>query len=87
MDNLPTVIGKAPSEMTLGEFKAKLSAERDRVRRGLEHWKNVVFSKGKGKKASQATKLSALLAEAGLSPQDMVKGIAMLKKLEEEKDG
>jgi len=86
MDNLPSVIGKAPSEMSLGEFKAKLSIERERVRRGLTFWKDNIRRKKGGKKASPGTKLSAILAEAGLSPSEMVKGIEMLRKMKGEKE-
>ena len=85
MNHLVKVIGLAPSELPLGEFKIKLKAERDRVRRGLDYFRDTVLLKGKkSKKVAHSTKLTALLKEAGLSPKDMIKGIEMLKKMEAE---
>lgn len=88
MDNLPKLIGPAPSELSLKDFKTKLTLERDRVRRGLNYFKTIVLGRrgrgGKPRKASKATQLTALLKEAGLSPQDMLKGIEKLKEMEKE---
>jgi len=81
MNNLPKIIGKAPSEMTLLEVRTKLLAERERVRRGLSYMRTVKkSSRGKGRgKASQATKLNVLMKETGLSPQQLLKGLELLK--------
>ena len=81
MDQLPRIIGLAPSELPLGEFKTKLLLERERIRRGLEFFKNVTL-RGKGKKAkkiSPTKKLKALVAETGLSPEKIVKAIELIK--------
>lgn len=84
MDKLPYVIGPAPSELPLGEFKTKLSLERERIRRGLEFFKNVTLQKGakgsKRGKVSPTKKLKALVAETGLSPKEIIKAIELMKK-------
>lgn len=84
MDKLVKIIGKAPTEMTYEELRAKLLAERERVRRGLDYFKNVTLQKGK-KKVSKAVKLNTLMKEAGLSPQQFLKGIELLKKQKADK--
>ena len=78
MDNLVSVIGKAPSELTFEEFKGRLQDERERVRRGLEYFR-LVKMKPKGRKAS-APALTKLLKESGLSHTEMLKGIELLRK-------
>lgn len=84
MDQLPSVIGLAPSELSIGDFKRKLTKERERVRRGLDFFKNQVMSKGKKKKkVSDQRKLAALFKEANLSPQEFLKGIEKLKQQKE----
>lgn len=81
MDKLVRIIGEAPSEMPLEELRIKLLNERERVRRGLDYFKNVTLRKGKGrKKAAKSTQLNALMAEAGLTPAQFLKGIELLKQ-------
>jgi hypothetical protein len=79
MDKLPQIIGLAPSELSLGDFKVKLSKERDRVRRCLEYFKNVTLRQRGRKKAKPTTKLKALVAETGLTPKQIVKAIELMK--------
>ena len=78
MNNLPTIIGLAPSELSFEDFKGKLQNERERVRRGLEYFRAVKF-KPKGKKAP-ALGLTKLLKEAGLNQAQMLKGIELLRQ-------
>lgn len=78
MNNLPIIIGSAPSELSFEVFRDKLQDERERVRRGLEYFRAVKF-KPKGKKAS-AVGLTKMLKEAGLNQAQMLKGIELLKK-------
>jgi len=78
MDNLPSIIGPAPSELTLETFKLKLIMERERVRRGLEYFR-LVKMKPKGRKAS-APALTKLLKESGLTQAQLLKGIELLRK-------
>lgn len=82
MDKLARIIGQAPSEMPLTELRTKLLDERERVRRGLDYFKNVTLRKGKGKKkkATKSTQLTALMKEAGLTPAQFLKGIELLKQ-------
>ena len=77
MDTLPTIIGKAPSELSMDEFKAKLTLERERVRRGLDWFREVKF---KPKKKKGAPGLGKLMKEAGLSHAEVLKGIELLKQ-------
>lgn len=79
MNILSTVIGKAPSEMSLEEFKLKLTSERERVRRGLEWFREIRF-KPKGKKASASSGLNKLLKESGLTQAQILKGIELLNQ-------
>lgn len=79
MNILPTVIGKAPSELSLEEFKLKLTSERERVRRGLDWFREIRF-KPKGKPTSAASGLNKLLKASGLTQAEMLKGIELLKQ-------
>jgi len=79
MDKLRLIIGAAPTEMTLDDLRVKLLEERERVRKGLDFFKNFSQRKGK-KKATKATKLDALMKEAGISPAQFLKGIELLKQ-------
>jgi len=78
MNILPTVIGPAPSELSFEDFKLKLTSERERVRRGLDWFREIRF-KPKTKK-SAAAGLSKLMKESGLTHTEMLKGIELLKQ-------
>jgi hypothetical protein len=79
MNILPTVIGPAPSEMSFEELKLKLTSERERVRRGLDWFREMRF-KPKGKKASAVSSLNKIMKESGLTQAQMLKGIELLKQ-------
>ncbi len=84
MNNLPTIIGLAPSELTFEQFRSKLQDERERIRRGLEYFRTVRM-RPKGQKTS-AVGISKLMKEAGLSHAQLLKGIELLKQQKEKKD-
>jgi len=79
MDNLVRVIGKAPSEMPYDLLLERLREERERVRRNLIFLKNN--PSGKVKKAKGRTKkdITAALEAAGLTEEEFMKGLALLK--------
>lgn len=87
MDHLVKIIGLAPSELTLEDFKKKLVLERDRIRKGLEYFRNVTLQKRGRAKAKPKTKLNALLAETGLTAKQMLKAIELMKKEKAEAEG
>lgn len=78
MNNLPRLIGKAPSELTYQEFKDKLISERARIRRGLDYFREVKYAPKK--KKTKAKKISDQLAAAGLTPKQFLAGIKLLEQ-------
>ena len=85
MNNLPNIIGLAPSEMSFELFKLKLTGERERVRRGLEYFR-LVKMRPKGRKAA-APALTKLLKESGLTQIQLLKGIELLRKQKAQEGG
>ena len=86
MNRLPSVIGLAPSELSLEVFKEKLTGERNRVRESLEEFRLRRMGKPK-RRTSKAKGIAASLKNAGLSKDDFLKGLELLKQMEGEKDG
>ena len=80
MNRLPSVIGLAPSELPLFAFREKLSAERDRVRRSLEEFRQK--HRLGGRKAPKTKGIGVSLKAAGLSKDEFLKGLELLKKME-----
>jgi len=85
MNRLVSVIGPAPSEVSLETFKEKLSGERNRVRESLEGFRSQRFSSKGGKKPEKAKGIAAILKVSGLSQNDFLKGLKRLKEIEEKK--
>ena len=85
MNKLPSVIGPAPTEVSLETFKEKLSGERNRVRESLEEFRSRRFGSKGGKKPKKAKGIAAVLKASGLSQSDFLKGLERLKKIEEKK--
>jgi len=79
MDTLPTVIGPAPSEMSLSDFKDKLLSERERIRKGLE-WFRTAKMKPKGKAKQKALGINKMLRDSGLTKAQLLKGFELLTK-------
>ena len=88
MNRLPSVIGLAPSELSFEAFKEKLSGERNRVRESLEEFRSRRFgSRGRSARPRKPKGIAAVLKASGLSPNDFLKGLEQLKKMErKEKD-
>lgn len=84
MDTLPTVIGPAPSEMTVAEFKTKLLGERERTRRGLEWFRKAKF-KPKTKAKQSALSINKMMKDAGLNKAQLLKGFELLKQMKKDK--
>lgn len=84
MNKLPSVIGLAPSELSLEVFKEKLSGERNRVRESLEEFRLRRMSKSTKRKPSKAKGIAASLKNAGLSKDDFLKGLELLKQVKGE---
>jgi len=82
MNRLPSVIGPAPSELSLEAFQEKLTRERNRVRESLEAFRQRRM--GKGRKKPKPTGIAATLKASGLSKAEFLKGLELLKKKEEE---
>jgi hypothetical protein len=85
MNNLPSIIGPAPSELSLEALRQKLTTERDRVRRALQFFQSSKHKPSKslprGGSLNKTTKgITLAMQEAGLSPAEILKGIALLKK-------
>ena len=75
MENLARVIGKAPSELPLGELLTKLRAEHLRVSEGLASWREAQISKGRKtstKEASSLTKIKAIEKELGMTMEELL---------------
>lgn len=70
MDQLPRVIGPAPSERTFPEWVAFLIEERKRATREI-----TLFQTG-GSKTTYAQEVSALLKKSGISPEQLQRMIA-----------
>jgi hypothetical protein len=85
MNRLSSVIGLAPSELSLSTFREKLTLERNRVRESLEEFRLRRMGKS-SRKPSKPKGIAASLKNAGLSKDDFLKGIELLKKMEGEKN-
>lgn len=70
MNNLPRVIGKAPSELPPELFRRLLSQERERVRQEIEFFQRKNIPKTKAAKAVRSS-LSELLEKKGISPEQL----------------
>lgn len=81
MNKLTRIIGLAPSELTREALKEKLLQERERIRRSF---KPHTTTKAKITKTTSVKGISTILQEAGLTPAQLIKGLALLKK---EKEG
>lgn len=84
MNRLPSVIGPAPSELSFEIFKEKLSEERNRVRESLEEFRQRRTKSGR--KPAKPKGVLASLKKAGLSKEEFLKGLELLKKEEEKKN-
>ena len=72
MNNLPRVIGKAPSELSPVEFRKRLTRERDRARREIELFQTNIPPKKKAKAAKAIRKeLDKLMKAKGLTPEKL----------------
>ena len=85
MDNLPRVIGKAPSELSPLEFRDRLKGERDRVRREIELFQRKNVPKSQVAKAAKAARsaLDTVLKEKNITPerlQEMIRAHSQGKK-------
>lgn len=88
MDRLPSVIGPAPSELPFSEFLEKLSKERERVRQSLEEFRKrkTPSKKSGGRRKPRAKGITKALKEAGLSKEEFLRGIELLKEQAKEKE-
>jgi hypothetical protein len=83
MQNLTTIIGPAPSELPRAELLAKLSAERDRVRKTLIWFRtNIPVKKQKSKRVGgkPASRITTKMKKAGVSIEQMEAALALLEK-------
>ena len=81
MNRLPSVIGPAPSEVSLEIFKEKLKGERNRVRESLEEFRSRRLGSKKGRRAPKSKGITASLKKAGLSKEEFLKGLELLKQM------
>jgi len=79
MKNLIRVIGPAPSELSLEDFKERLEKERDRVRKEIALYQMKHLPSGKKRRVAGKSKVvkevGDLLQDAGLTPEDLQKMI------------
>ena len=79
MNNLPRVIGLAPSELSPPAFVERLQRERERIIREIQAFRTRGGTKKKGKVQTKPKSFSkevqALLKKGGLTPEDLVRKI------------
>uniref|UniRef100_A0A6M3L0P2 Uncharacterized protein n=1 Tax=viral metagenome TaxID=1070528 RepID=A0A6M3L0P2_9ZZZZ len=76
MNNLPRIIGPAPSELTFEQFCERLSHERDRVRKAIELFRSSVGLSSQTKKPSKTSlnkQLAALMKDLNLTEEEVLK--------------
>ena len=79
MDRLTEIIGKAPSELPYIDFLAKLTQERERVRRSLASFR--VQKQMKPNKANiKLDKILPPLESLGLTSEQFTKALELIKK-------
>jgi len=83
MNRLPSVIGPAPSELSIEDFIVKLRAERQRVVQALHDFKIGYSKKPKTKKKAKSKidpELKAMMEEYGMSMDDVIEFAKGLKR-------
>ena len=77
MKQLIHIIGLAPSELSPQALRKNLERERERTRKAFQYFRESHGFKAKGGKAKSVIKL---LKEAGLTKEEFLKGVELLKK-------
>ena len=67
MDNLVSVIGPAPSELSWSDLKIKLQKERERTRKGFEYWNSAVGRPVKSTSGISLKDIKAVAKTTGLT--------------------
>jgi len=80
MNNLVSIIGPAPSELSRESLLSRLRAERDRVRIALQTFKNNTSFRQSRTKQPKVDPLAAIAAQAGISPMELRALLAAEKK-------
>lgn len=87
IDPITHIIGQAPSELSPQELRIKLEQERVRVREALTYFRETHNLKPTKTTKKKAKSISKLLKESGLSKEQFLKGLALLKKGEKTDGG
>jgi len=72
VDNLITIIGPAPSELSFEALKKKLQTERERMRKAFEFWNSSVGRKPpRGKKGITLKDIKLVATKTGMSVSEV----------------